>query len=315
MNDYTTRLHAAAVQKGTAAVVGLDPRQESLPAELQAANHDATGDRFERRARSYEEFCQRIIDVVARYVPAVKPQVAFFEDCGPAGMAALRRVMLHARNAGLLVIADGKRGDIGSTAEAYASAWLAGSDPEAAPYPADALTVSPYLGVDTLAPFVDAAASRGAGLYVLVRTSNPGSGSFQSLRCGEESLCHRVAGEVERLSQATRGGGTYGIVGAVVGATHPDELVELRKRMPSTPFLVPGYGAQGGTAADIRPAFDSHGLGAVVNSSRNVIFADCRAEYRELAQARGWEAAVEAAVQEFARDFPVMSASYSTERG
>ena len=305
MNDYTTRLHAAMRAKGTAALVGLDPRVENLPGELAATLQDAAGDHFELRARAYEEFSRRIIDVVAPYVAAVKPQIAFFEDCGPAGMVAVKRVMRHAREAGLIVIADAKRGDIGSTAEAYASAWLAGSDPDAAPYPADALTVSPYLGADTLTPFVDAATERGAGIYVLVRTSNPGSGSFQSLIADQKSVCHHVAAEVERLSQSTRGGGAYGNVGAVVGATHPDELRALRRLMPSTPFLVPGYGAQGGTAADIRPAFDQEGLGAVVNSSRNVIFAHKRPEYSQIAKDGGWEAAVEAAVRDFVSEFPV----------
>jgi orotidine-5'-phosphate decarboxylase len=305
MNDYITRLHAAMQAKRTGALVGLDPRADSLPAELATILHDAAGDRYELRARAYEEFSRRIIDVVAPYVAAVKPQIAFFEDCGPAGMAAAKRVMRHARDAGLIVIADAKRGDIGSTAEAYASAWLAGSDPDAAPYPSDALTVSPYLGADTLTPFVDAATARGAGIYVLVRTSNPGSGSFQSLVVGEKSVCHHVAAEVERLSQSTRGSGNYGNVGAVVGATHPDELRLLRQIMPSTPLLVPGYGAQGGTAAEIRPAFDAQGLGAVVNSSRNVIFAYRRSEYFEVASDGGWEAAVEAAVKDFANEFPV----------
>jgi orotidine-5'-phosphate decarboxylase len=305
MNDYTTRLHTAMKAKGTAALVGLDPREDSLPEELQTILHDAAGDRFELRARAYEEFSRRVIDVVAPLVAAVKPQIAFFEECGPAGLAAVRRVMRHARDAGLIVIADAKRGDIGTTAEAYAAAWLAGTDPDAAPFPADALTVSPYLGADTLTPFVDAASQRGAGIYVLVRTSNPGSGSFQSLVTGEKSVCHYVAAEVERLSEATRGSGAYGNVGAVVGATHAEELRRLRQIMPSTPFLVPGYGAQGGAAADIRPAFDAEGLGAVVNSSRNVIFAHRRPEYQEIAKARGWEAAVEAAARDFARDFPV----------
>ncbi|HVJ66663.1 MAG TPA: orotidine-5'-phosphate decarboxylase [Caulifigura sp.] len=305
MNDYITRLHSAMQVRKTAALVGLDPREESLPAEFGSLLKEHPGDRFQRRAHVYEVFSRRVIDVVAPYVAVVKPQVAFFEDCGPAGMAAVQRVMRHARDAGLMVIADAKRGDIGSTAEAYASAWLAGSDPDAAPYPADALTVSPYLGADTLTPFVDAAIERGAGIYVLVRTSNPGSGSFQSLNAAGKSVCHYVAAEVERLSQSTRGAGSYGSVGAVVGATHPQELQQLRQEMPSTPFLVPGYGAQGGTAADVLPAFDAEGLGAVVNSSRNVIFAYRRPEYSQIATESGWEAAVAAAARDFANEFPV----------
>lgn len=165
---FADRLHAAIQYKKTPALVGLDPRWAQLPAEIRDRAECAGGNCFEIQARAFEEFCIRIIDVVASKVPAVKPQSAFFEDSGPAGVLALQRVIRRARDAGLIVICDGKRGDIGSTAEAYARAYLAGDDPDSAPFAANALTVNPYLGPDTLEPFVKRAAECGGGIYVLV---------------------------------------------------------------------------------------------------------------------------------------------------
>ncbi|MBX3442782.1 MAG: orotidine-5'-phosphate decarboxylase [Planctomyces sp.] len=302
MATYAERLHSAIARKRTPALVGLDPRETSLPSEIRAAADRHGLDANARRAWAYEHFCCRVIDVVAPLVPAVKPQVAFFEDCGPAGFQALAAVIRHARNAGLFVIADAKRGDIGSTAEAYASAWLAGEDPEAAPFAADALTVNPYLGPDTLQPFVQTAAARGAGLYVLVRTSNPESGVFQELLCEGRQVYQHIAAEVERLTESSGRDGRYGSVGAVVGATYPEELAQLRALLPRSPLLVPGYGAQGGSGSDVAAAFDAEGLGALVNSSRGILFAEQRDEYRELGAANGWEAAVEAATRDFIED-------------
>src|SRR5262249_41412666 len=176
MAHFTERLADAIRKKGNPVTVGLDPRDRNLPPELLDRARRRHSDRAAQIASACEEFCLRIIDVVAPLVPAVKPQAAFFEEWGPAGSAALARVISRARTAGLIVICDAKRGDIGTTAEAYARGYLAGSDPAAAAWGADALTVSPYLGRDTLDPFVSVALERGAGIYVLVRTSNPGAG-------------------------------------------------------------------------------------------------------------------------------------------
>lgn len=273
-NDFGTRLHAAVRKRGNAVCVGLDPRWAQLPKPVQESVREKPGDVRTQQAAAYAAFCCAIIDTVADLVPVVKPQVAFFEALGPAGMAALQTVIIAARQAGLIVIADAKRGDIGTTAEAYAAAFLAGEDPDSSPWPADALTVNPYLGRDTLQPFVDVAAARGAGLYVLVRTSNPQAGTLQDLTAdGLPVYCHAAA-MVEQLSAAMALDPTgYGSIGAVVGATYPRELVDLRQRMPHVPLLIPGYGAQGGTAGDVAAAFDANGLGAVVNSSRGIIFA------------------------------------------
>lgn len=301
MASYISRLNAAILKKQNAVVVGLDPRFGDLPEELQS-RYRADGDPLTAKANAFEEFCRRIIDVVASLVPAVKPQAAFFEELGPAGCLALARVIQHARRAGLIVICDAKRGDIGSTAEAYARGYLAGEDANAAPWGADALTVNAYLGRDTLQPFVDIAVQRGGGLYVLVRTSNPGAGTFQDRTSDGQPLYRHVAQVVEDLAQQTRGADPYGAVGAVVGATYPQEIVELRQAMPHTQFLVPGYGSQGGTAKDVAAAFDAHGLGAVINSSRGIIFAHKRAPYSQKFSPAQWESAVGAATHEMIAD-------------
>ncbi|QDT00297.1 orotidine-5'-phosphate decarboxylase [Adhaeretor mobilis] len=283
---------AGAVRRcGNPVVVGLDPRWEQLPAPLTNA---MLGEPQER-AGAYLAFCQQIIDVVAPLVPAVKPQAAFFEELGPVGMTALGTVIRYAQDQGLLVILDGKRNDIGSTAEAYARGWLGRRD---SPWGADSLTVSPYLGEDSLTPFVNVATQRSAGLFVLVKTSNPGGGLLQDLVADELCVYRHVAELVDRLSAETVGECGYGIVGAVAGATYPEQLAELRQAMPHTWFLVPGFGSQGGGAADVAGGFDEQGLGAVVNSSRGIIFAHQREEYRGKYDDSQWQRAVEEATHD-----------------
>jgi len=292
LRHFGDDLACAVKQAGTPVLVGLDPRWEQLPASFTKNGADD----WSTRAAAYELFCREVIDVVAPLVPAVKPQAAFFEECGPSGMVALAKVMAYARQKGLLVLLDGKRNDIGSTAEAYARGFL-GRDGQSA-WEADALTVSPYLGADSLQPFVDVASERGAGLFVLVKTSNPGSHMLQDQQLHEGTVYRRVAEYVEQQSQHTRGDCGYGIVGAVVGATYPAQLAELRTAMPQTWLLVPGFGSQGGTAQDVAPAFDQRGLGAIVNNSRGILFAHKRPEYRERFGETRWQEAVEAATQE-----------------
>lgn len=292
MKHFGDELSSAVRRTAAPVVVGLDPRCDQLPAGLAPADPSD----YAQQAQAYEQFCREVIDVVAPLVPAVKPQAAFFEACGPAGMVALGQVMDHARQQGLLVILDGKRNDIGSTAEAYAHGYL-GREGQSV-WQADALTVSPYLGTDGLEPFVNVAADRGAGLFVLVKTSNPGSGMLQDQEVDGKPLYRQVAEYVEQQSQATCGERGYGIVGAVAGATYPEQLAELRTAMPHTWFLVPGFGSQGGTAQDVAAAFDQRGLGAIVNNSRGIIFAHRRDEYRQRFGEAHWQEAVEAATQE-----------------
>jgi orotidine-5'-phosphate decarboxylase len=279
MTPFADRLATAVRAKGTALCVGLDPRWESLPQTVRARHDDTPAG----VAAAYEAFCLRVLEIVAPVAGVVKPQSAFFEACGPAGMVTLQRVLRRAKDLGLVTILDAKRGDIASTAAAYADAAFTAFD-------ADALTVNPYLGRDAVEPFLTDARRGGRGLFVLVRTSNPGAGQFQDLVCDGRPVYQHVAAAVAAWSREGLGACGLGDVGAVVGATQPAELRLLREQLPGVWFLVPGYGTQGGTAADVRAAFQADGLGAVVNSSRGVTFPFKPEEPR-------WEAAVAAAAE------------------
>jgi orotidine-5'-phosphate decarboxylase len=290
---FADQLVAGVRRCGTPVLVGLDPRAESLPQGMLAEDQKHSPSAV---AQAYEQFSKGVIDVVAELVAVVKPQAAFFEQCGPAGMVALGRVIEYARHRGLLVILDGKRNDIGTTATAYAEAYLGA--PPASPWGADALTVSPYLGDDSLTPFVDVARQRDAGVFVLVKTSNPGGKMLQDLVVDGRPLYRRVGEYVEQLATDTQGECGYGAVGAVVGATYPEQAAELRAAMPHTWFLVPGFGAQGGTARDVAASFDSQGLGAIVNNSRGIIFAHSAKAYRDRFGDARWQEAVAAATRD-----------------
>jgi orotidine-5'-phosphate decarboxylase len=289
--QFADSLAAAIRERGNPVVVGLDPRWELLPDGFR----DFGGDSFDRRAAAYFKFCAEVVDVVATLVPAVKVQSAFFEELGPEGMLAMGRVIAHAHERGLVAIVDGKRNDIGSTAEGYARGYLGR---EASAWRADALTISPYLGDDSLTPFVEVATERGAGIFVLVKTSNPGSGMLQDIVADGRPVYRRVAQHVEQLANGSVGNCGYGCVGAVVGATYPQQLAELRVAMPHAWFLVPGYGSQGGTAADVAAAFDARGLGAIINNSRGIIFAHVRREYADKFGSANWQGAVELATRD-----------------
>ncbi|MEY3206409.1 MAG: hypothetical protein RLZZ21_2740 [Planctomycetota bacterium] len=298
MTAFATRLAAAITSRRSPACIGLDPRRESLPPALAAA----AALEAKPLAAIFARFCCEVIDVVAPLVPIVKPQLACFEALGPHGMTALAEVIEHARSKQLLVLADGKRGDIGSTAEAYADGWLSG------PWAADALTVNPYLGLDSVEPFVKTAEARAAGIFVLVKTSNPGSKDFQDLRCDGKTIYEHVAAGVEQLATRTAAGGRYGAVGAVVGATWPKQLDELRAAMPHTWLLVPGFGRQGGRASDVQTAFHADGLGALIVSARDVIFAHARPEMNAGLADGQWQTAVDRAcrdmIERLAADTP-----------
>jgi orotidine-5'-phosphate decarboxylase len=244
-------------------VVGLDPDLRELPPELLDGVEGLAG-----AAAAVEQFATAVIDGVAELVPAVKPQSAFFEALGSAGVAALERVEAHARAAGLLVIEDAKRGDIGNTMAAYAAAALGrvriGEGEELPVHDADAVTVSPYLGPESLAPMIDVARRFGKGLFVLVRTSNPGSGEIQ------DGVHERVARMVDALGKEGIGERGYADVGAVTGLTYPEEAPALRALMPNAILLVPGLGAQGGRPEDFALFLDDDGLGAVAAASRSI---------------------------------------------
>lgn len=267
---FADRLLNACRRKGNAVCVGLDPRWELLPLEIRCRH---TGGTLDAMAAAFEEFSLRALDIVAPLVPVVKPQSAFFEACGPAGMRAQQKLLLKAKTLGLITILDSKRGDIASTAEAYADAALAGTPHEGTRHPvwaADALTINPYLGSDAVEPFLASARRCDGGVFVLVRTSNKGAKQFQDLQCDGKPVYQHVAEAVGAWSAENLGACGFGDVGAVVGATHPAELALVRRSIPHVLFLVPGYGAQGASGADTAAGFRADGFGAIINSSRGI---------------------------------------------
>ncbi len=281
MKPFADRLADAITSKKTRVVVGIDPRLENLPAEFQAA----TRQNVETASRAVLDWGGEIIDTVKDHVAAVKPQIAFFEQLGPFGIATYFALCKYARKQGVLVIGDVKRGDVPDTAKAYADAHFRAFD-------SDAITVNPYLGTDAMAPFIEAAKKYNGGLFVLVKTSNPGSGDIQDLKVDGRPLYHHIAEKVAEWGKELMGACGYSSVGAVVGATHKEQAAELRKLVPTVPFLVPGYGAQGAGAADITVGFDAKGLGAVASSSRSVIFAHEKEPYKSKYKAADWTKAV-----------------------
>jgi len=289
--NFADRLLNAIEAKRAPVCVGIDPRYDRLPPEM-TAGPDADE---AAKAAKIAEFCWQLLQAVEPHVPAVKPQSAYFEVYGARGVETYHQVVRWAHELGLLVLGDVKRNDIGSTAEAYAAGHLAG------PERPDAITVNAYLGGDGLEPFLDVCRAEGKGVFVLVRTSNPSAGQVQDFAGPDgEKLYQHVADLVASAGcgEGLVGERGYSAVGAVVGATYPDEARELRRRMPQQIFLVPGYGAQGATAADCAASFTPGGTGAIVNASRSVIYAFQQPQYAEMR----WPRAVEAAAEAFARD-------------
>jgi orotidine-5'-phosphate decarboxylase len=297
---FVDRLFAAVRRVGNPVLVGIDPRPEELPAGyLDRFPEDPVG-----ICEALRRFGDEVIDVVAPMVSAVKFQLAFYEAYGPPGVAALHASVESAHAKGLIVIVDGKRNDIGSTAEAYARGYL-GKVPVGGSYArswnADALTVNPYLGSDGVLPFVKVAAREQKGVFILVRTSNASAGEFQDLVAGGRRLYQHVADRLGQWAAPYVGESGYSLVGAVVGATYPGQLAELRGTLTGIPLLVPGYGTQGGTSRDVAAAFDEHGLGALINNSRGITHAFERPAYRARFADR-WQAAIEQAVRDMIED-------------
>lgn len=261
--------------------VGLDPMLSYVPEHLLQRSYDTFGETFEGAGDAIWQFNREIIDCTWDLIPAVKPQIAMYEQFGIEGLIAYKKTVNYCHEKGLIVIGDAKRGDIGSTSSAYAAGHLGqvqvGSK-MCRGFDVDMLTVNPYLGTDGINPFVDVCNSENKGLFVLVKTSNPSSGEFQDRLVDGRPLYEWVAEKVVEWGNRSMDG-SYSNVGAVVGATYPEMSKVLRKRMPNTYFLVPGYGAQGGTAEDLRHCFHEDGLGAIVNSSRGVIAAYQQEKY------------------------------------
>ncbi len=257
-------------------VVGLDPRIDMIPGYIREKQYSIHGKSLRGASEAIWVFNQEIIKSIYDLVPAVKPQIAFYEQFGLEGLETYQKTCRLAKEKGLLVIGDVKRGDIGTTSKAYSDAHLGFTDVEGEKieaFPSDAVTVNPYLGDDCLKEFMKDIADYEKGMFVLVKTSNPTSGQLQDLETGGKKIYEIVAQLVDRWSQGTLGAYQYSSVGAVVGATYPEQAKRLRILMPASYFLVPGYGAQGGTAKDIIDCFDDRGLGAIINSSRDILYA------------------------------------------
>ena len=288
--NFADRLAEAVERKRSQLVVGLDPRPDLLPVELRGEAHLGRPETADACSR----FCRGLVDAVAPYVVAVKPQVAFFEALGSDGVRALVEVCGYSRAAGLQVIVDAKRGDIGSTARAYATAFLEPSNGN--PPLADALTVNPYLGRDSLDPYLAACRRDGAGIFCVVKTSNAGGAEVQDLVLSNgRHVWHQVAELVSEWGADLVGEHGLSSVGAVIGATHPRAVGEARKLLPRAVLLLPGVGAQGATPADVARAFTSGPASALVNVARNVIYA-----FR--VSGMDWRSAAAAEASKYARE-------------
>lgn len=263
-------------------VMGLDPRYDMIP---EVVRNKYSND-LEGISKTILEYNKELINNTYDIIPAIKPQLAFYEMFGIEGMKAFKETCKYAKEKGMIVIADAKRGDIGSTAKGYSNAYL-GQTPMGEKNievfeNIDFLTINPYLGVDSITPFVEDCAKYGKGIFVLVKTSNPSSGELQDLKLENgKTVYEHVASLVEKWGESLRGKYGYSSVAAVVGATYPEQLKEIREKAPHTYFLIPGYGAQGGKAEDIALGFDDNGLGGIVNASRSLMCAYKSEKWKE----------------------------------
>ncbi len=271
------RLIEGIVKMQNPTVAGLDPKLDYVPASIKESCFEKYGKTLEGAAAALLEFNKAIIDKIYDIVPAIKPQAAYYEMYGWQGVKALCETIAYAKSKGMFVITDGKRNDIGTTMEAYATAHLGTTDvagEEIDAFGADALTVNGYLGTDGIKPLAEICDKKDKGIFVLVKTSNPSSGELQDMKLENGSTVYAQMGSMcENWGESLMGKYGYSGVGAVVGATYPDQLAEMRAKAPHTFFLVPGYGAQGGGAQDAKNAFDKRGLGAIINSSRGIMCA------------------------------------------
>lgn len=264
------------IEKQNPTVAGLDPKLAYVPEYIKTECFNKYGKGFDGAAAALFEFNKALIDVLFDVVPAVKPQAAYYEMYGWQGVKALADTISYARSKGMYVMTDGKRGDIGATMEAYAAAHIGETDIDgvkAEAFGADALTVNGYLGTDCIKPMLKLCKENDKDIFVLAKTSNPSSGELQDKKIGDKTVYETMGDMCENWGSELIGKYGYSAVGAVVGATYPEMLRELREKLPHIFFLVPGYGAQGGGAEDAKYAFDKNGLGAIVNSSRGIMCA------------------------------------------
>lgn len=287
------------IQKTKAPIcVGLDPMLSYIPEHVTKKAYEQYGETLEGAAEAIWQFNKEIVDATADLIPSVKPQIAMYEQFGIEGLKAYDKTVKYCQQKGLVVIGDVKRGDIGSTSTAYATGHIGKvqvGNTVCIGFDTEYITVNPYLGTDGVKPFVDVCNEYDRGIFVLVKTSNPSSGEFQDRLIDGRPLYELVAEKVVEWGEASMDG-AYSNVGAVVGATYPEMSRVLRKLMPKTYFLVPGYGAQGGTAEDLKYCFNEDGLGAVVNSSRGIIAAYKKEPYAKFGAEHFAEASRQAVI-------------------
>lgn len=286
------RLIAKIIKTGNPTVLGLDPTLDYIPGGIKEQAYGKHGKTLEGAADALLRFNKALIDAVWDLIPAVKPQAAFYERYGWQGVRALSETIAYAQSKGLYVIVDGKRGDIGSTMEAYADGWLGTTEVEGisfTPFGGDALTVNGYLGTDSIKPLLEVCQKQEKGIFVLAKTSNPSAGDLQDILINDKTVYETMASFCDEWGEALPGQYGFGGVG-IVAATYPEQLRDLRRKFPRLFFLVPGYGAQGGGGAGCAGAFDQNGIGALVNASRSLMCAWQQAPGQSLAEATRAEA-------------------------
>lgn len=300
-NNFADRLNQAIKDKRTPCIVGLDTRFNQIPDIIRETNRKIYGETILGITNSIFDFNREVIDIIADYVPAVKPQIAFYELYGPAGIQAYLDTINYARKKGLIIIADVKRNDIGSTVKAYSQAYLGippGWDnaPQKPLFDVDAITVNPYLGSDGINPFLNDCEHFGKGIFVLVKTSNPSSSEFQNKLIENQPLYLHVAEKCREWGKNLIGKSHFSSVAVVVGATYPEEAEKIRSILPNAIFLIPGFGFQGGSAKQLQPFFID-GEGGVINSSRGIIHAYNQKPYSSAYGQANYREAINAALQ------------------
>ena len=299
MKSFINQLIKTIEEKGSCSVVGLDPQLEYIPDEIRKTAFKKKGSGLKNAAETIFDFNKQIINIIHPHVGIVKLQIAFYELLGFWGIKAYSDTIKYAKKKELIVIGDIKRGDVPHTSEAYAVAHLGGikfNGKQETPFEVDAITVNPYLGSDSILPFIKLAKKKGKGVFILVRTSNPSSKEIQDLKCKNKKIHQIVANQVNRWGKDLIGEKGYSSIGAVVASANPNIVSNLRHIMPNSYFLVPGYGAQGGRLKNIMKCFNRDGYGAIVNSSRGIIYAYNRPAWKEKHGLKNWQCAVEEAI-------------------
>jgi orotidine-5'-phosphate decarboxylase len=299
MKSFINQLIKTIEEKGSCSVVGLDPQFEYIPDEIKKATFKKKGGGLKNAAKAIFDFNKQIINIIHPHVGIIKLQIAFYELLGFWGIRVYADTIKYAKQKGLMVIGDIKRGDVPHTSEAYAVAHLGVvnfNGRQETPFEVDAITVNPYLGSDSVLPFIKLARKNGKGVFILVKTSNPSSKEIQDLKCRNKKIHQIVASQVNKWGKDLIGEKGYSSIGAVVASANPNIVSNLRNIMPNTYFLVPGYGAQGGRLKNIVKCFNSDGYGAIVNSSRGIIYAHNLPAWKEKHGPKNWQSAAEEAI-------------------